>query len=295
MPGGHAETLRVEGGVPGQVTGVLSDFNTGGHNLLPPHTQWLDHHVVPIIDSGGSLSVQGWASPMGSEEDNLALSRRRAASVVAHVRGGTTREFRYLSETGTGEEFARAMGVPDGANPAFFRAVLVTAWPRPTPPPITRLRAPAPVPVPRTVFRRWREVDVPQLQTDDVVEAANYWIGQAVSRLEGRQDDPPGQEQRHRRRQQLLSPALRVNRMEIRQTVRFQTGPTGNMQEVVTEVTYHYGPPAPQVHVTTRRTVDLSGILGMGSRPPQIRTNDRSVPRAQADRSSFYNPMLIRR
>lgn len=297
MSGGNAESLPVAGGVEDQVIGILSDFDTGSAALQPPHTRWLDTNVIPIIRGGGSLTVEGWASPLGSDATNTALSRQRAAAVVAYVRREAERTFEFLESTGTGEDRARDQHVREGSNPGFFRAALVSAWPRRNPPPV-----PPPTPRPvvlanRIVFRQWADIQTDPRQSsrpdmpgeDDAwVQAANYWIGRLYAWASGQLDDPPGRERREARRTQQVNQAYRVNTIEIRQTITFQRDALGGRMEVTdTDVDYRWGPPNPNVNISTREV-----ISGVDVRRRE-RTQTRQVPRTLADQSSFFNPSLL--
>lgn len=302
MPGGDTQTLNLRGGISGQVAGILSDFPTGGYRLQPNHRVWLDMHIVSILRRGGSLSVQGWASPLGSEEANQTLSRQRANAVVAYLRQQVQGQFRHLSVTGTGESFARETGAREGSNAAFYRGALVSAWPRPNPPPVPDPPRPAPVMTPRIVFRSWREVDVPPASSSDplrpgeddpFVQFGNWAIGQIASHAQGRQDDPPGREMTRARRQRSVNRTHRVTRIEVSEVTTFQSSLVrGMMRDTVSEVTYHWGPSTPQVEVTVTSRITGSGA-GAASRAPRTRT--RRIPRAQAEASSFFNPDLLSR
>ncbi|MCA9136307.1 MAG: OmpA family protein [Planctomycetales bacterium] len=297
MSGGNAESLPVVGGVEGQVIGILSDFDTGSATLKPPHTRWLDTNVVPIIRGGGSMTVEGWASPLGSDATNTALSRQRASAVVAYVRREAGRTFEFLEATGTGEDRARDQHVREGSNPGFYRAALVTAWPLRHPPPV-----PPPTPRPvvlasRIIFRQWADIQTEPIQStrpgipgedDPWVQAANYWIGRLYAWASGQLDDPPGRERRNARRTQQINQAYRVNTIEIRQTTQFRRDVLGGRIEATeTDVDYRWGPPNPNVIVNTREIIDGVDVRRLE------RTRSRQVARAVADQSSFFNPSLL--
>jgi len=62
---------RVEDKSQGLVkTGMLYDFVTGQSELLLFHRRWLTSNVVPILQKGGSVSIIGSASRLGSEVNN---------------------------------------------------------------------------------------------------------------------------------------------------------------------------------------------------------------------------------
>jgi hypothetical protein len=285
----RAETLPHRGGAEGQVVGLLTGFATGSHRLEASHMSWLDAHVVPLIRDGGSMTVEGWASPLGSEESNRQLAERRAREVVRYVRERAGRDFLSVQAVGAGEIPAREYGhLGERSNEAFYRAAVVSAWPSRTPPPLNR---PAAQLVQRVVSRRFVSADVPAAVQDDVAEFISFLVDQLYTRLTGRSDDPEGRERRDSRRFQLTNAQHRVNRIDIHSTVTFRNVATGLMTDTVTDVSYHWGPPAANVTVNEETTVDAIRI-GMRRQPDTHRV--RTVPRAEANRSSFYNPVLLR-
>src|SRR5262245_17312306 len=157
-------TGRNEGAVtdhsePGTVRARLSGFRIDSAELLSRHRSWLDNHVVPVLAGGGGLTVFGFASRSGSDAHNDALSGRRAEGVLEYLRSKVVGPvpFRVSTVVGVGEHWARADGQRDGTEDPFYRAVMVSAWHRPTPPP-----PPPPKPVPAKVIRRvksrkWRK------------------------------------------------------------------------------------------------------------------------------------------
>jgi hypothetical protein len=143
---------------PGTVRARLSGFHIDSAGLLSKHRSWLDNHVVPVLAAGGSLTVFGFASRTGSDAHNLALSGRRAEAVLKYLRNNVRapfpfripRPFGVSTVAGLGESSAKADGHKDGTEDPFYRAVIVSAWHKPTPPPPD----PKPKPVPAKVIRR---------------------------------------------------------------------------------------------------------------------------------------------
>ena len=100
-----------------------------------------------------------------SDRHNRALSERRAQSVLKFLQlavrtliTANSTLFRTKVFKGQGEIWADVMGIPDGDEREFYRAVTVKAWPNPNPPPIKKPKPPAEV-IPRVTRRRWYSVN----------------------------------------------------------------------------------------------------------------------------------------
>jgi hypothetical protein len=134
----------------GMIIGHLLGFAIDSAALHSKHRAWLDTHVVPVLAGGGSVTINGSASRSGSAAHNLALSKRRADAVLAYLRRNVRRHVSYrmgsdfsVNEVaGSGERPAEFVGQKDGTEDSFFRAVMVWAWHRPTPPPKSKPRRP---------------------------------------------------------------------------------------------------------------------------------------------------------
>jgi outer membrane protein OmpA-like peptidoglycan-associated protein len=66
----------------GIIEGWLSGFDIDSAGLKVKHRAWLDNHVVPVLQGGGSIAITGMASRSGAAAHNLALSKRRASAVL---------------------------------------------------------------------------------------------------------------------------------------------------------------------------------------------------------------------
>lgn len=124
------------------VCGQLSNFEVNKSTLSKDHKAWLDRHVVPILEAGGSVTLVGLTSRTGSPEHNEELSRERAKSVLVYLRTQAGNSFNHLISLGLGEAPATARGVPDGTEDENDRAVLIFSWEKPKPPPPKRPRKP---------------------------------------------------------------------------------------------------------------------------------------------------------
>jgi outer membrane protein OmpA-like peptidoglycan-associated protein len=137
---GRAVTLTTP--LSAGVAGRLYDFDVGKARLKPAHARWLIGEVVPLLNSHGSVSVSGLASRTATDSFNLSLSRLRAAAVLRFLRENTRRSFNVRSEDWRGEAAAAAAGQPDDTEDDWYRAVIVSAWSRPTPPPVPTVASP---------------------------------------------------------------------------------------------------------------------------------------------------------
>jgi hypothetical protein len=135
-------------------------FDIGQAGLKDAHRSWLDANVLPMVNAGGSIMVIGMASRSGPDAGNLALSKRRADAVVAHLRGKTRTAFNVASQTAVGEQAAKLAGLRDGVEGERWRAVMIVAWPKPTPPP------PPPPPPPPVVTPAEATKTIPRPLTD---------------------------------------------------------------------------------------------------------------------------------
>jgi hypothetical protein len=108
--------------------------------------------------------MTGLASRTGSAAYNLDLSMRRARAVLQYLRSKVRGQISYSSNTdyevkgvnAVGEELARQAGQKDGTEDRFHRAVIITAWYKPTPPPPPTPKPPVDAPkIERVAVRRW--------------------------------------------------------------------------------------------------------------------------------------------
>jgi hypothetical protein len=149
----------------GRVEGRLYDFGVDSATVLLMHSLWLNDHVVPVLKAGGSVAITGLTSRSGSTAHNLKLSERRAKAVLDLLRFKVRRPvsyrmdpgYREVHAIGVGEAHARRDGQDDRTEDGFYRAVLVTVWHNPNPPPPPEPKAmPAASPlVKRVTSRMW--------------------------------------------------------------------------------------------------------------------------------------------
>jgi hypothetical protein len=135
----------------GAITALLSNFDVGVHLLKQEHQNWLASNVVSKLQTGGSIWLAGLTSTTGTEGRNQILSDNRANSVVNFLTTRLARNFPVKLEAkfSFGEAPARLSGSPDSFEDMRWRAVLVSAWDRSTPPP-----PPPPPPAPEPVCKR---------------------------------------------------------------------------------------------------------------------------------------------
>jgi hypothetical protein len=87
------------------------------------------------LKPGGSMWVAGLASRTDSDAHNLALSRRRVDAVIQFLRKESPNNFRTAVELPVGERAAKLAGVPDNTEDEYWRAVVISVWSFPSPPP----------------------------------------------------------------------------------------------------------------------------------------------------------------
>ena len=104
---------------------LLYNFDIDGHDIKREHREFLDKHVVPMMDRDGTVAISGRASRTGSDQHNGTLSEKRAKEVFKYLLR-TRRSSRIFSYNGTGEKVASDNGLKNGTEDELYRAVLVT-------------------------------------------------------------------------------------------------------------------------------------------------------------------------
>jgi hypothetical protein len=117
------------------ITARLFNFAIGEHELKFEHENWLNRFVVGFLQVGGSLWLGGLAGRLDSGAPNLLLALRRADAVVAFLRKQCPNDFRISIDLTLSDRAVRTLGVPDDEENEDCRAVFLTAWSRPYPPP----------------------------------------------------------------------------------------------------------------------------------------------------------------
>jgi len=120
---------------PGTTTAKLYNFEIGKFDLKPEHSSFLINVVAPILRKGGGLYVTGLASRTGTQVANQKLSENRSKAVIALLRGHVTNNFQVTAEFAMGELAAAFAGVSDGVEQENWRAVVISVWDKPVPPP----------------------------------------------------------------------------------------------------------------------------------------------------------------
>ena len=145
--------------IPEVVDGVaaqLHGFGVNNDELRQTHKLWLDNHVVPILEAGGSFVVVGEASRTGSQSHNFKLSKRRARNTIEYLRSQLNGRLNFSDITsliplGAGEVPAALNGQIDGTESSYYRAVRIAAWLKSTPP---QIPIPKKKPEPQTLYKR---------------------------------------------------------------------------------------------------------------------------------------------
>lgn len=109
--------------------GRMIDFHTGKSELRQSHRLWLEQRVVPAIlqHSNPWIDMYGYASKVGDQAKNLALSRSRCDSVKSFLRGSLANKGRSISgmvniNVGMGEDDPMYYGESFDNSP-YWRAV----------------------------------------------------------------------------------------------------------------------------------------------------------------------------
>ncbi len=125
-------------GIAGTKSALLSNFDVGSSSLKIEHKKWLDTVLSNLLRTRGSVTLLGLTSSTGTEVYNLQLSGDRAKAVIAYIEKQANKQFpvKFEGPQGLGEFPARLFGLPNGAENSYWRAVLVSAWAQPIPPPI---------------------------------------------------------------------------------------------------------------------------------------------------------------
>lgn len=97
----------------------LYGFLTGSAQLDSLHKEWLDRFVVEPVQAVAAISVIGMASRVGPDRMNMALSERRARTVVAMLNRRCPPD--ALHFVGVGEQH----GETGGENEERHRAVII--------------------------------------------------------------------------------------------------------------------------------------------------------------------------
>src|SRR5262249_22549890 len=118
---------------PVVTTAKLYNFAVGRFDLKIEHRNWLLRVVVPILRSGGSISIVGLASRTGADAFNMKLSENRLQAVLDLLRSEVPSGFQIGIEVALGERAAWLAGVKDEVEQEGWRAVVVSVWDKPTP------------------------------------------------------------------------------------------------------------------------------------------------------------------
>ena len=95
------------------MTARLFNFGIAKPQLKPEHEDWLRCNVLGLLQGGGSMWITGLASPSGTDAFNLALSHRRADSVIGFLRNQVPNSFE-IAFGSSGDTIPNCLMVPDG-------------------------------------------------------------------------------------------------------------------------------------------------------------------------------------
>lgn len=121
-------------GTHAAVAGRLIDFQTKKSDLREDHQRWLRDKVVPMILARPNawIDLYGYASKLGNQKDNLALSRSRAEAVKVFLAQQLAMHGRSIEgmvniDCGFGET-APGYSANETDNAAYWRAAEVVVF-----------------------------------------------------------------------------------------------------------------------------------------------------------------------
>lgn len=104
---------------------MLFNFDIDGDTLKEEHKTFLRAEALPILRSGGSVSVIGLTDRSGADTHNKTLSNKRVARTIEFLRQEVPTGINLEQSTGFGEDAAAREGEIDGTLDERFRSVLV--------------------------------------------------------------------------------------------------------------------------------------------------------------------------
>lgn len=120
----------------------IYNFDIEGFRLKKDHTDVLDAAVCPLLRDGGNVKMLGLASTTGQARFDAQLSQHRMDETLVHIQGSVGSRFRVSKEIAFGKDMALAFGTAkmtggtaDNTESEIWRAVVLNAWNRDTPPP----------------------------------------------------------------------------------------------------------------------------------------------------------------
>ncbi len=265
----------------------LYNFDIDGAALKPQHRQWLNSHVVPMLNAGGSISLYGATSRSASGEHNTELSRQRVNSVLVHLNNSAQGTFGLRRAEAEGEARAEARGQADGSEDEWDRAVVLLASRQPAPQPIPTVpqRRPRQRPqVSRCVERQFTKVTHESESPGDAPGLGDTAVNLLFDWLLRRIADPNLHESERERQFRDTPDNWAVNRVNVIKIVRRVNHPRGAVQIESIRMFYEWGRPQMHVMIHTSTMYRLTG----SSIPP--RQKIEFVTRREADESPFLNP-----
>ena len=120
------------------------NFPTGKETLRSAYVQWVSEKLEPQLKAGQERSFQlrGFASRLGGAVANEQLSQRRLDAVQALIESRAAAKqtkVAFRRSQARGEDEAAAVGIREGDNSGFFRAVDVLFFVTREPPPIIKV------------------------------------------------------------------------------------------------------------------------------------------------------------
>ncbi len=224
---------------------ILTDFATNSARLNDDHRAWLDGHAARELQRPNPswIYVRGLASRLGPPDVNIALSNRRAHSVLSRLAENPVADLSRLTGIDArGEEWSDGDERDDSAR---WRAaeVIISRNRLPNPRPIT----PPAQTVDRITRRSWLmdpRVSGLGAASGSADRRAEEW--NRVSRTAARHINPDIGEQPQQRRR--INQNHRVNKIAVYRSSASETVALLTTASLDTyHVDYQWGPPTPQV------------------------------------------------
>ena len=296
------DSTHFKGGI-GESYGRIFDFDINGWELKKNQTDWLDINVVPYLIAGGSATLEAMTSSHGSLDWNQELSEKRLAEVKDYLSKHAPGRWALRSSVASGKTKAtKALG--DNVENAFWRAVDVTAWFRPQPPPEKKQ------PPEETLFKnriyRTNFVSLSSKSKGAGPPGSDPFDGNTVllnavldaikALLPASFTAPVNEGELKASREMASYPvSYEVNRVFLEvHDYTWESPITGAQSHgVFTEATYVWGPPS-HVVLVDEHTVYTTSEISLPGIPPATNTfsttEQRVITRAEARKNPMYNP-----
>ncbi|WP_298467553.1 OmpA family protein [uncultured Erythrobacter sp.] len=236
---------------------ILTDFATNSARLNGDHCDWLDGHAARELrrPNPSWIYVRGLASRLGPPDVNLALSNRRAHSVLSYLITNPLADVgRLTGIDARGEEWSDGDERDDSAR--WRAAEVIISRNRM---PVRHVTTSPPEMVDRITRRSW--VMDPRVSGLGAASAGADGRGEQwnrVGRTVARHLNPDIGEQPQQTRR--MNQSHRVNKIVVYRSSESQTVALATTVSMDTyHVDYHWGPPTPQVILNRHGRITMIG------------------------------------